>query len=297
MQSFRGALEDAQLLLEEKPTRNLHKVTKHPSGSNNLKKSINSVYTVLKGNLRPESVDNLREATKEIDECRQNTESTFKLVWNLYAFYQQYIGRPAFAYHVDNVADNQDDASEALDSVLHAFHFHPFDLSPEADKRFNLIPLTVLNHNDQVATRYEELARRIGKAWVDDRVQTCNAPLRDLSSFQTSLFELLWCGMIEQSKRRDVDYGDDPERPEFEKALLELEKALREVIVRSKKRRFAIAFCGTVKAGKSAFLNALMGRAILPSNGESKDLHITDGYSEYHSSVPFYGLAVPASSC
>ena len=47
-----------------------------------------------------------------------------------------------------------------------------------------------------------------------------------------------------------------------------LEKALQEAIVRSKKQRFEIAFCGMVKAGKS-FLNALMGRAILPPDGET----------------------------
>jgi ribosome biogenesis GTPase A len=52
---------------------------------------------------------------------------------------------------------------------------------------------------------------------------------------------------------------DDPERPDFEKAVEELEKRLQETIVRSKKQRFAIAFCGMVKAGKSLVLNALMG--------------------------------------
>ena len=297
MQSFRAALEVAQLLLEENPARNLHEVTKRPSRSNKPQKALNFIFTVLKGNLRPEFIGDLKDATKEINVCQQNTERTFKQVWRLYAFIQQCIGRRSSAYHVDNVDDNQDDVSKALDSVLLVFHLHPFALSPEADKRFNLLLLTVLNHDGQAATRYEELARRIGKAWVDDRVQTCNAPLRDLSSFQTSLFELFWCGMIEQLKRRDVDYGDDPERPEFEKALLELEKALREVIVRSKKRRFAIAFCGMVKAGKSPFLNALMGRTILPSDGEYNGPHITEYYSEYYCRSPFYGLAVPPSSC
>ena len=68
MQSFRGALEDAQLLLEEKPARNLHEVTKHPSGSNNPQKSLNLLFTVLKGTLRSEFIDDLKDATKEIDE-------------------------------------------------------------------------------------------------------------------------------------------------------------------------------------------------------------------------------------
>ena len=132
---------------------------------------------------------------------------------------------------------------------------------------------------------------------MDDRVQMSNAPLRDLPAFQMSLFELIWSGTIEQLKKRDDNYRDDPERQEFETTLLELEKALREMIVRSNKRRFAIAFCGMAKAGRSLFLNALMGRAILPSDGEYNDPNITEYHSEYHSRPPFYGLAVPASSC
>ena len=297
MQSFKAALEVAQLMLEENLTGNSHEVTKDPSGSNKPEKALNFVLTVLKAkaNLRPGFIGNLKNATMEIYGCQQDTERAFKLVWNLYAITQQYIGRRSSAYPVyNNVAYIQGNLSEALNSVLHAFHLRPFAFSQEGDRRFNLL---TFNHNDQTATRYEELARRIGKAWVDDRIQMCNAPLRDLSAFQTSLFELLWSGTIEQLKKCDVNYGDDPERPVFEKALLELEVALREVIVRSKKRRFAIAFCGMVKAGKSLFLNALMGRAILPSDGEFNDPHTTGYYSEYHSRAPFYGLAVPTSSC
>ena len=65
---------------------------------------------------------------------------------------------------------------------------------------------------------------------------------------------------------------DDPERPEFERAVEELERVLQDAIVRSKKKRFVIAFCGMVKAGKSMLLNALIGRSILPSDGESVGL-------------------------
>ena len=132
---------------------------------------------------------------------------------------------------------------------------------------------------------------------MDDRIQNYTGQVRELADLQTSLFELFWSGTIEQLKKRDVNSGDDPEHRDFEKALMELEKALQEAIVRSKKRRFAIAFCGMVKAGKSLFLNALMGRAILPSDGESNSSRTPLYYTEYHSRAPFYGLAVPASSC
>ena len=49
-----------------------------------------------------------------------------------------------------------------------------------------------------------------------------------------------------------------------------LERALQVKIVHSKKQHFVVAFCGTVEAGKS-FLDALMGRVILPSDGERHD--------------------------
>ena len=294
MKSFETALKAAQLMLEDNPAGNRHEVMKHPSGSKKPKKALNFVFTVLKANLRPEYVSNLKEATKEVIVCQQNTERAFKLVWNLYVITQQYTGRRS---SVSNVGDIQDNVCKALDSVLHAFHYHPFALSPEGDSRVNLLTFTALNHNHQTATRYEELARRIGKAWVDDRIQNYNGQVRDLADLQTSLFELFWSGTIEQLKKRDVNSGDDPEHTDFEKALMELEKALQEAIVRSKKRRFAIAFCGMVKAGKSLFLNALMGRAILPSDGKYNDSHAPIYCTEYHNRASFYGLAVPASSC
>ena len=109
---------------------------------------------------------------------------------------------------------------------------------------------------------------------MDDRVRRFNAQVRDIGALQTLLFELLWSGTVEQLKqlkRHSAYSADDPERPEFERAVEELESALQEAIVRSKKQHFSIAFCGMVKAGKSLFLNALMGRAILPSDGEPHD--------------------------
>ena len=293
MKSFERALKAAQLMLEENPAGNRHEVTKHPSGSKKPKNSLNFVLAVVKANVRPEFTGNLQEATKEVTVCQQNTERAFKLVWNLYVITQQHTGRRSSVH----IGDIQDNVFKALDSVLHAFHSHPFAFSPEVDSRVNLLTFTALNHNHQTASRYEELARRIGNAWVDDRIQNYNVQLHDLVALQTSLFGLFWSGTIEQLKKRDVNSADDPEHADFEKALLELEKALQVAIVRSKKRRFTIAFCGMVKAGKSLFLNALVGRAILPSDGKSNDPHAPIYHTEYHGRAPLYGLAVPASSC
>jgi len=76
---------------------------------------------------------------------------------------------------------------------------------------------------------------------------------------------------VEELKQHRPHSSDDPERPEFERAVEELDRVLQYAIVRSKKQLFSIAFCGMVKARKSLFLNALMGKSILPSDSESVD--------------------------
>ena len=299
MESLERALKATRLLLEEDPAGNRQEITVNPSGYRKPRRPLNFVLNVLKANFRPghrhELTSDLKNATFEISVCQQNNERAFKLVCNLYTVAQQWTGR---SLSVNNIGNTQDHIGQALGSVLHAFHVHPFAVSPEGDSRVNLPTFAILNDNHGTATRHEQLARRIGKAWVDDRVRKSDTQVRDIAALQTSLFELLWSGTVEQLKRHSAYSADDPERPDFEKAVEELEKALQEAIIRSKKQRFAIAFCGMVKAGKSLFLNALMGRAILPSDGESANSR-TPYYilTEYRCRAPFYGLAMPASPC
>jgi len=279
MKSLERALKDTKLLLEENPAGNRQEVAVNPSGSKKPRRALNFVLNVLKANFRPGHrqglIGELKDATYEIFVCQQNNERAFKLAWNLYVVVQQSTGGRS---SVDSIGNLQDPVGQALDSVLHAFRLHPFAVSPEGDSPVSLPTPAILDHNHDTATRHEQLARRIGKAWVDDRIRKYDTQVRDISALQTLLFELLWSGTVEQLKRDSPYSSDDPERPEFERAVDELEKALQEAIVRSKRQRsaiaskrqrVAIAFCGMVKAGKSLFLNALMGRAILPSDGES----------------------------
>ena len=241
----------------------------NPSGSKKPRRALTFVLNVLKANLRPghrhELIGELMDATYALFVCQQNNLRAFKLVWNFDVVAKQWTGCRST---VGDIGNTHDRVGHALDSVLHAFQVHPFAVSPEGDSRVNLPTFAILNHNHDTATRHEKLARRIGKAWVDDRIRKYNTQVRDIAALQTSLFELLWSGTVEQLKRHSAYSADDPERPDFEKAVDELEKALQEAIVCSKKQRFAVAFCGMVKAGKSLFLNAFMGRAILPSDGE-----------------------------
>jgi len=270
MESLERVLKTTRLLLEESQAGNRQEVIVNPSGNKKPRKSLVFLLNVFKSNIQPghrhELIGDLKDATFEICVCQQNNERAFKLVWNLYVVAQQWTGHRS---SVGNTGNTHDSVGQALDSVLHAFHVHPFAVSPEGDSRVNLPTFAILNHNHETATRHEQLARQIGKAWVDDRVRKYDTQVRDIAALQTLLFDLLWSGTVEQLKRNGAYSSDDPERPEFERAVEELEMALREAIIRSKKQCSAIAFCGMVKAGKSMFLNALMGRAILPSDGDS----------------------------
>jgi ribosome biogenesis GTPase A len=96
---------------------------------------------------------------------------------------------------------------------------------------------------------------------------------QDLGYQQNALFEFLWSGTVEHMKRHMLDANNsanpvvDPEIKFIQEDLRDLERGLIESIQRYKRRRFSIAFCGMVKAGKSLFLNALIGQSILPSDG------------------------------
>ena len=65
---------------------------------------------------------------------------------------------------------------------------------------------------------------------MDDHVPGYN---QELDVLQTSLFEILWSGTVEQLKQLCPHSADDPEQSEFERAE-ELERVLEEGILRSK---------------------------------------------------------------
>jgi hypothetical protein len=170
----------------------------------------------------------------------------------------------------------QDRVGFALNSLLGAFHVHPFAVSPESLRQPDVPTFAILNSNHAAATRNEVFARQIGKTWVDDRHRPAEnyLDIRGPIALRKSLIELLWSGTVDQLKRHRAYTSDDPERPEFEKALEGMERVLQEEIVSMKEQHFTIAFCGTVEANTSLLLNALMGRSILPSDGEPDDSRI-----------------------
>jgi hypothetical protein len=279
MESFHRAIEATRLLFEE------------ISLSHQAVKNISGALNVLKAFSRPKPIDGSKE--HEIYFRRQDNRRTFKLVLDLYVITQQ---RTSRTLSMDNSGNIQDDVGQALDSFLHAFHVHPFAVSLSEDSQVDPLTFAVLNQDHETATRHEQLARRIGKAWVDDHIGEYNAQVQYLRFLQTLLFGLLWSGTVEQLKRHSPYFANDPERPAFEWAPERLEAALQEEIARAKEQRFTAVLCGMARAGKSLFLNALMGRAILPSDGETHD-SCTSLYTDLHYRAPFNGFAMPCPPC
>jgi hypothetical protein len=223
-------------------------------------------------------VSDLNESRLDILDNRQKIKRAFKLLWNLWNLYtiaqQQENAGSAFSLGRNTVKP----VAEALDAVSWEFIGHPFGISRPSGS----FSLSVLNCDDHAASRKEELARQLGKCWIDDRVNRHHVPANQLIDdcanqhhdaanqlidVQITLFELIWSGTIQQLRANPTLSTSDPEYKEFEQILGQLDNSLQEVIARSRRPRFTLSFYGMVKAGKSLFLNALIGKTVLPSNG------------------------------
>jgi hypothetical protein len=275
MEDFMTALKATRLVLLENPAGNRNEATMNAFGSEKHGRALKYVRNVLRSNFRSQDLLNLvrdlKDATNEIIVCQRNNKRTFKFAWYLHVANRLSFGHFS-AYMNSNVEDR---VSRALNSVAEIFSFNSFAVSPERTRYgHDLHIFAILNHNHEAATRHKRFARQIGKEWVDKFVPAHHTQARWLSFIQSWFFQLLWSDAVETIRQHSPHSSDDPERPEFERAVEELERVLQEGIVRSNKQPVSIAFCGTVNAGKSLFLNALMGRSILPSDGESDDFRM-----------------------
>ena len=205
-------------------------------------------------------VSDLNDARNKILNNQQNINRDFKLIWYLYTISQQQANTGAiFAMDLGGVKS----LDGALEAVSWEFIRQPFGIS----RPYGSFSLSVLNCDHNAASRQEELSKKLGRGWINDRVNRHHVPAKQLIDVQTTLFELIWSGTVPQLKRNLIHTTNDPEHREFEIILDQLEKSLRGVIARSKRPKFTLSFYGMVKAGKSLFLNSLIGSIVLPSNG------------------------------
>jgi hypothetical protein len=274
MEDFERALKVTRLVLEENPEGNRHGATMNSFGSEKPRRALKYVLDDLKkANFRwrypLDLVRDLNDVTNEVFVCQRNNKRAFKFTW--YGHVANSLPSGHFSAHM--IGNVEGRVSRALNSVAEIFGYNPFAASPERTRHgHDLNMFAILNHNHEVAARHETLARKIGKTWVDEYIRPYY--LQGLDIMQSWLFQLLWSDTVEQIKQHSPHSDDDPERPELERAVEELERVLQDGMIRSNKKPASIAFYGSVNAGKSLLLNALMGRSILPSDGESDDFRM-----------------------
>jgi len=256
MEKFHEDLHAMTILLGTEPAIESFTL---PNAHNSLKSFLQSLIHLPPARQRT-VVSDLKEARIKILNNQHNIKRDFKLLWNLYTiFHQRANTETIFSLDRSSVKS----MTEALDAVSWEFIGHPFGISRPCGS-FSLL---VLNRDHDAASRKEELARKLGKGWIDDRVNRHHVPANQLIDVQITLFELIWSGTIQQLKGNPTRSTTDPEYREFEQSLDQLDSSLQDVIARSKRPRFTLSFYGMVKAGKSLFLNSLIGKIVLPSNG------------------------------
>jgi hypothetical protein len=204
----------------------------------------------------------LKNVTRNLLKNLQKAKRAFKLVWNLYT-----LSRQLPLSTTPKGTGDSGSAASALDAIQWEFISHPFAISRPAHSHSHT-PFSILNQDHDIAARKENLAKKLGKDWIDDYFTRRNPSSSQLVEAQITLFELVWSGTIQNLKVNPPHNADDPEYEGFQETLDQLDKSLQEVIARSQRPRFTISFYGMVKAGKSLFLNAMIGKLVLPSDGK-----------------------------
>jgi len=230
-----------------------------PNSQSSLKSILQSLMHLSPAKQRT-VVSALKDARNKILDNQQNTKRDFRFLWNLYTISQQRANTGAY-FPLDGSSTKT--VTGALDVASWEFFTHPFGISRSCGS----FSLSLLNRDHDAASKMKKLAKELGKGWINDRVNRNHVPASQLIHVQIPLFELIWSGTIQQLQVNPTHSTNDPEYRGFEQTLDQLDSSLQEVIARSKRPRFTISFYGMVKAGKSLFLNSLIGNTVLPSNG------------------------------
>ena len=256
MERFHENLNALKIMLDTEPANESSTL---PDSNRSLRSFLVALMRVPPSKQRT-VVSDLNEARNKILNNQQNINRDFKLIWYLYTVSQQQENTGAI-FSMDPGGTKS--LTGALDAVSWEFIGQPFGISRPCGS----FSLSVLNRDHNVASRQEELSKKLGRGWINDRVNRHHVPAIQLINVQTTLFELIWGGTVPQLRGNLTRSINDPEHRDYEVILDQLDKSLQEVVARSKRPRFTISFYGMVKAGKSLFLSSLIGDFVLPSNG------------------------------
>jgi hypothetical protein len=229
------------------------------------------------------SENELATYRSEVECHRERNKGAFKVLW--YNLRRDPFSNLAGTFDIPGAGESAD----TLNAVSSLFRDHPFAIPAEANPTTHL---HTLNRDRDTIESYNRFMRRAAKRWVEDCVlrqpqstMSGGSDTDALREAQISLFEIIWTNTLEQWKA-PVNVTSEsaptqeppaysPQEPEPKLAssqetvneLENLDRNIQTSISRAKKPIFTTAFCGMVKAGKSLFLNALIGTSILPSDG------------------------------
>jgi hypothetical protein len=124
-----------------------------------------------------------------------------------------------------------------------------------------------LNQNHDNIERLKDCMFRCGSEWVQELSRPesgTHSKSFYLDQLQAHLFTQMWSGTVGMLK----GHGNDTARNgQLLENVSQLVSDLERFISTSARERILFGFFGMTKAGKSTFLNALIGQSILPSDG------------------------------
>ncbi|KAH7918876.1 hypothetical protein BV22DRAFT_1134271 [Leucogyrophana mollusca] len=210
----------------------------------------------------------LREASDIIDDTRADLTRCFTQFCKLYEIHSQTQRDAAISLHptVDRRREGSHTPRSALSSIQLSFYNDPFHVIVDESCALAVAEdIGVLTPDGTRMDRYTSSMRDMAERWVHDAVG--DNTVKDIGKAQIRMIERLQSVLDVElaafkragpsvSSSETVRYGH----------LADIKASTQKEVQRAKTQRFSTAFCGMVKAGKSLFLNALIGSMILPSD-------------------------------
>ncbi|KLO16294.1 hypothetical protein SCHPADRAFT_221937 [Schizopora paradoxa] len=170
-------------------------------------------------------------------------------------------------------ADREERIRARQAEIQREFYDRPFQYTLSTDAALDIAKdVDISRGKSNGSESYISTVKELGRNWADDNTPTLSElSIKKLADIQATLLEKLLTNiefeLAGYSLKASAGESCDGVTDDLRCAHLALMRStmLREV-ERNKTKRFSIAFCGMVKAGKSTFLNALMGESLLPSD-------------------------------
>lgn len=169
-----------------------------------------------------------------------------------------------------------------------SFYDQPFDIDVDKSCALEIAEgVGIIASDKNRQDRYTLAMKDIAERWVDNHLNDSEVTVANLGRIQANVMQNLQKVLNAELVAFDEADTDISSTESVRCAhLFRINVGIKKMIAREKSKRFAIAFCGMVKAGcvqfssscnleifiitssKSLFLNALMGHMILPSDGK-----------------------------